>query len=461
MLSKTNVDIIVKNCDLFTGNRSDPHYGVGAVAIRGNLIEAVGAEKNVIRDYTSSHVIDAAGAIVHPGLIDSHLHMTSALCHNLSMDVSGKDASLPSYAQIKCESDDETTAAFTAAIAIAKLRRGHTLFIESGTVFETDAFATALTQVGMRGMVSTPYGWDDLSLYLNYNSGTINRKLIERAPVDSKRVIDQCKLELKRNDDDDALVRGYVCLYGSGTATDELTQEAEALAKTSNSIFMQHQAFTAEGVNAENERFGQSGVARLEHLGALGTHTTLIHMNVLSEQDVEIVKSARPGLVWCPNMPFFYRVYPGHKCYHPAFYKDGLTVSLGVDTLVRNSMDTTGTVALLVASYMGEPLKQSDPFYMQSIDAATNLLLGDRIGSIAVGKRADLVIRSISDIMDVPLDNLGAIIAQNSAMIAVDTVIIDGKIVMQDGRATFVDQDKVFADAVQQRKRLFETAFGS
>ena len=466
MNHKQSVDLLVTNGDLFTGERRRPRFRPGAVAISKGAIRAVGSEKEIVSKFQATRTIDAHGGIVHPGFADTHLHLMPILIHGLPFDIHGSPSGasnqekkkLPTYAQIKVESDDEITSAFTAAAAVALLRRGFTFFMEAGTVFETDAFADTLTRCGMRGLVSSPYGWDDASSYIERSPGWMNNKILARAPADARRVIDECKREIGRNRDEKALVQGYVCLYGSGTATDELISASVTLAGEYNVLFSQHQAFTPWNVSAELQKYGETGVSRLNRLGALNSRTTLAHMNILSNEDANIVMSTKPGIVWCPNAAMRLALYPTHKCYHPSFYKAGLSISLGIDTTMSDSLGTSGLASLLLAASVGEPLQDSDPFYMQTIDAANNMLLGDKLGSMSVGKRADLVIRSVGDITHTPLDDYGSILSLDSTTMPVDTVFIDGRIVMKGGRMTTIDQDEVMASALHQRERLFQRA---
>ena len=453
---KRSADLLIANCDLFTGDRSRPHFRPGAVAVGDGVILAAGPEREVLADFDAVRSIDAHGALVHPGLIDGHLHMTGMPYHAGPFALEEESEIKFNYTKFKAATDDETTAAFTAAAVCTLLQRGYTTFMEAGTVFETDAFADTLTRCGMRGLVSAPFGWDDTSTFAEIWPNMINDMLVSKARVDTKRVIDQCKRELKRNHDNDALVQGYVCLYGEGTGTDDLIAEAAALARDHDVVFYQHQSFQPVFVDAERRRYGDAGAVRLHRLGALGPGTTLAHMNVLTDEDVELILSAKPGLAWCPNNALHRAITPPDKCWFPSLYKQGISVSLGVDTIMCHPFGIAGVLSLYLSALVGERLADSDPFYMQTIDAASNAGLGDKLGSLTVGKRADIVIREVRDITHLSLkDDLGFILALSSSMIPVDTVIIDGRIVMDGGRLTTMDQDDVLASALHCRDELF------
>lgn len=448
-------DLIVKNARIFTGDRDRPYLS-GAIAVRGNRIAAVGPDGEVLGRYRSGTVVDADGGMAHPGMTDTHLHLTSLLFHGFPIDSDGRSASKPSYASVKTETDDEITAAFTAAAGVALLRRGFTTFMEAGTVFETDAFAETLTGLGMRGLVSAPFGWDDVTCFQRTEPGTLNAKLLAKAPPDRGVVVDRLKRELRRNRDGDALVTGFVCLYGEGSSSDELLAEATAMAREAGVIYNQHQGFVAKWRPVERELYGRSGLRRLDELGALNGGTTLSHMNVIEPDDLELVRRRKPNIVWCPNNALHRAVHREHKCHAPGLYRDGLSVSLGLDTALVNSLGTAGIAGLLLAASLGDRLEDPDPFYMQTVDAARNMGLGDDLGTIEAGKKADIVVRSYGDITHTPLDSLGSALALSSHVIPVATVIIDGRIVVQDGRPTRCDQQVVLRRAAHQRERLLK-----
>ncbi|MGX5805162.1 amidohydrolase family protein [Bradyrhizobium sp. Arg314] len=137
-----------------------------------------------------------------------------------------------------------------------------------------------------------------------------------------------------------------------------------------------------------------------------------------------------------------------------------MSVSLGVDTIGSDPIGIAGLVSLYLSASSGERLNDADPFYMQTIDAANNLGLGDRLGSLTVGKRADVVIREARDITHHSWrDDTGILLALSSSMIPVDTVMIDGRIVLEKGRLTTMDQDAILAEALRQRDTLTDRLY--
>ncbi|MDK1378736.1 MULTISPECIES: amidohydrolase family protein, partial [unclassified Sinorhizobium] len=443
MADKQQVDYLIMNGEVYTGDRDSPFIRNGAVAVKESRIVAVGKTPELVAEYESRSGIDVNGAIVHPGMIDTHVHATAIVLHGLPVSVDHPAESKVSYADVKVQTDDESTDALVAAAAVALLRRGYTCFMEAGTVFETDAFVAALERIGMRGMVSAPFGWDDVSDFERLAPATITPKLMARAPADKATVMRRLERELTRNTDKDALVTGYVCLYGEGSATDGLTKDASDLAKQAGVLFNQHQGFIPLWEKAEARKYGMSGVERLHRLGALHKGTTLSHMNVMTDRDAELVVEHKPGLTWCPNNALHRAVHPAEPCRFPALIKQGVSVSLGIDTTMYHPLGTSGMVSLLLSAAVGDRLDDGEPFYMQTANAARNVGLGDQLGTLTPGKRADIVVRAAHDITHTSLEQGGGLLALSSFNLPVDTVMINGQVVMRDGQLTRVDQDEI------------------
>ncbi|MER8798920.1 amidohydrolase family protein, partial [Mesorhizobium sp. M0984] len=453
------VSALIINADIFTGNRATPRIQNGAIAVNDGLIVDLGSSQVIESKYQPVDLIDVKGAIVHPGMIDTHLHAMSVSLHGLPIAIDNAPTGRQvSYAAVKVETDDMATEALTKAASIALLRRGYTCFIEAGTVFETDAFASGLQAVGMRGMVSAPFGWDNVSLFEALAPGMITPRLMERVPADTDLVLKRLERELSLRGDRDGLVTAFVCLYGEGSATEELTRQAHALARKNNVLYNQHQGFLPQWHDAVMQRDGETGVARLQRLGILNPDTLLSHMNVMSDRDFELVLEAKPGITWCPNNALHRAVHPNCPCRLPSLARSGVPVSLGIDTTMYHSLGTMGTGSLLLSAMVGERLDDSEPFYMQTAIAAKNIGFGDELGTIAVGKRADIVVRRTEDITHTPLDDQGALLAMSSSQVPVDLVMINGDIVMKGGQTTKVDQSEVLRAAVEQRSRLVEKA---
>lgn len=456
MPNKIDVDLIIKNGAVFTAARENPYFGPGAVAVSGRTIKAVGAESSVVEVYQPARVIDAGGGIIHPGLIDTHFHLTSAFIHMapLSFDYSSHASTELNYTNLKIVSDDDSTAAAATAQAVALLRRGFTCFAEPGTVFETDAFSESIERVGSRAFVSAPYGWDDVASFADAMPARVHPGIVARAPVSLQRVVDATERELKRNRAD-SLVRGFACLYGEGSGSNELLLAVKQLANQYGTILNQHQGTAIKSTQLEVEHFGETGFARMARLGVLDQDTNLTHVHILDEEDPSRIRESGATITWCPMYSLRNGFTRSHRCYVPGLARDGVSVSLGVDSIVDHPIGASLLGAAVLSRQIGEPLAPAEPFYMHSINAANNIRVGHKIGSLEAGKSADIVVRGRGDITQAPLDKEGAVLATSAASIPVKHVLVDGKMIIENGHLVTLDEEQVLRNAVQQRDRLF------
>ena len=263
-------DILIRNAYVVTVDDDRRIFPAGAVAITGRRIVAVGPEREVAAAFRAARVIDARGGVVHPGFVEGHyhasLHMSRgaigddpdnpALGHSRAGGGHGEDepdiATYSKWFNLIDEEDEYTASLATAA---ELLRNGYTCFMEAGTVFEPDATAAACAAAGIRALVADPWLWDHTGI--DQMAGEI-----ARAPADTERCLAALGGQLGRNADPDALVRGYVCLYGCGTGSEELIKAGKAKADEAGVAFVQHQNFLTEDTAGDDARFGRHALCQ-------------------------------------------------------------------------------------------------------------------------------------------------------------------------------------------------------
>ncbi|MEX3935795.1 amidohydrolase family protein [Paraburkholderia phymatum] len=455
-IARKHVDLIVKNGFCVTSDSAHPQIPSGSIAIEGGVIVSTGPNDLVAEQFIANDTIDANGAIVHAGFIDPHVHLTSTGFHAFGLDALALTGS--TYSDLKCATDEKITSALAAAFSVAMLRKGFTFFAEAGTVFETDAMADALTACGVRALVAAPYAWDDLSVMRASAPGLIASNILDRAPANLNRSIKACEQELKRNTNPSVLVQGFVCIYGEGSASDELIVGAKTLANEHDTIFNEHLGYLTASYAVECEKFGMSGVRRLQRLNALDNLTTLTHLNAISATDAEILVAEGANAIWCPLNILQRALFLTNENQQISLFRRGVPVAIAVDTLLSFPLGSPALGASLLAEILRQPLSGSDILCMQTLHAARCLGFDSRVGSITVGKRADIVIRAMGDITQAPVALPGNLLGVSASSMPVDTVIVDGRVIMRGGRATIIDEQSVLCEAKRQRKRLLRRA---
>lgn len=451
--SRQPCDLIIQNGYVLTMDPIRRTFASGALAISGHSIAAVGTDAEVLAQYRADRVIDARGGTVHPGFIDAHNHIV----HGTSRGVFGSGMASKanvSFADWKAgvTSDDEFVA--TELAALEMLRMGFTTFVEPGTAFDTDAIAAGAEAVGVRTLLAAPYLWDEVSV-MRQLPGLESPSLYRRAPPDRERCLRELDRELRWNKAPEGRVHGYVSVYGLGTASDELLRAGKSVADKAGVVFQQHEGYTPAASAADRARLGKSRIRHLEALGVLA-RSTLIHMYVFEDGDLDILARSGTSVVTCPTAYMELAISAEAPWRVPEFRERGIPVAIGTDGARSCVIGDAAQCAFLIAASSGRRITSDDLLAMQTVQAAQSAGMGDRIGSLEPGKRADVVIRR-TDQPELypgidPIHHL-ALMARGGT---VDTVIVNGEPVMRYGHSTHVDEAHVLASAQNSVKRRMQ-----
>jgi cytosine/adenosine deaminase-related metal-dependent hydrolase len=448
---ESRCDILVSNGYVVTLDAERRVFERGAVAITDRRIVAVGPAEDIARLYRAQRILDARGGTIHPGFIDAHNHVVHTTCRGI-LDLPHRSQANVSFADWKADVTSEDEHVATQLSCLEMLRHGFTMFIEPGTAFDNDAIAAAAESIGVRGMLAGCYLWDQIEVMRHLGS-LESRSLYERAPPTLERCLDQLGSELHRNRNPDALVRGYVSVYGLGTASDTLLRAAKKLADESGVIFQQHEGYVPAASRADKERLGKPRITHLAEIGVLGKNSCLIHMNVLEDSDIPLIAQSGTCVIWCPAAYLQLGIGAEAPCRLPELREHGVSVALGTDGALNCLIGDAGHCAYLIAASVRRPITPAAVLEMQTIEAARAAGLEHEIGSIEPGKRADIVVRSTGSPEAFPGVNPVHQLALTCRGGTVDSIIVDGKVVLRHGRSTLVDEELIFAEAQASVKR--------
>jgi 5-methylthioadenosine/S-adenosylhomocysteine deaminase len=436
-------DTIVTNGFVVTVDRERRVLEHGAVAIDGRRIAAVGPADEVAKAWKAKAVIDARGGTVHPGFIDAHNHIVHTTCRGILDRYNASNK--VSFADWKADVTSEDEHVATQFSCLELLRHGFTLFIEPGTAFDNDAVAEAVESMGMRALLAGCYIWDQVDIMKHLGS-LDSQTLYNRAPPKLDRCLVQLGSELLRNRNPDALVRGYVSVYGLGTASDRLLKAAKQLADEQHVIFQQHEGYVPVASRADRERLGKPRIRHLAEIGLLGDNACLIHMNVMDDEDIALIIQSGTKVIWCPAAYLQLGISDEAPCRLPELREKGGSVALGMDGALNCVNGDAAHCAYLIAASVRKNISPAGIIEMETIDAARAAGLEAEVGSLEVGKRADIVIRGTDRPESFPGVNPVHQLALTARGGTVDTVLVDGAVVLRHRRSTRVDEQRVLAE---------------
>jgi 5-methylthioadenosine/S-adenosylhomocysteine deaminase len=282
---------------------------------------------------------------------------------------------------------------------------------------------------------------------MNAIPGLTSDALFARVPPERDRCMQLLGGQLFRNKDKNGIVHGHVALYGEGTASDELYQTAKQVADDAGVILNSHIGFDLDLAAAMEQAWGKPRFVHLEDIGALGTNTTFVHMNLIRDGEVDAIVRSGLSIVWCP-LAYVSRGTPLRQPTRiPEMKRRGVNTALGTDSARQSSAGDAGFLALQLAGGAGQALVSEDIFEMMTLGGAQAAGLSHLVGSLEPGKRADIVIRSSNCAELMPgIDPVHQLVAVGHGANA-DTVLVNGIIALRAGQPARVDGVRVFSRA--------------
>ena len=222
-----------------------------------------------------------------------------------------------------------------------------------------------------------------------------------------------------------------------------------------------HVAETRAEIDMIMESHNLRHIEWLDHLGALGSDTHLVHSVWLSDEEIDLIAQKKAIVVHCPvsNMYLASGIAPITR-----LRERGVTVALASDgpgsNNSQNMMETLKFTACLqkVGTLDAMALYPEDVLDMACRGGSVTFGQPDLIGSLEVGKKADIVLVDLNTPLIMPVHKVPSALVYNAEAGQVDTVIIDGQIVMRNKQITVVDEKEVLARARTVCGKLFERA---
>jgi 5-methylthioadenosine/S-adenosylhomocysteine deaminase len=404
----------------------------GAVAIRGERIEAVGTRAEIDRRFQSAQRMDQGNAIVMPGLINTHTHAAMSLFRGIADDLNLQDwLTKFIFPAEKKNVSAEFVKWGTRLACIEMLRGGITTFTDM--YYYEDTVAAATKEAGMRGVLGE----------------TVIGFPVNDAPTPAAAL--RLAEGFIRHFHNDPLIVAAIAPHAPYTNSDETLKACRTLALRYNAPVLIHLSETKKENDDSLRERKMTPTERLHTLGFFRGRTVVAHAVWVTDNDIAILKKTNTGVAHCPssNMKLASGAAPVVK-----MIDRGLNVGLGTDGPAGSNNDFDLFEEMDLAAKL-QKLTTGDPralparavVAMATIMGAKALGLDKEIGSLEAGKRADLISVRLDRAHATPIYDVYSQLAYALKSSDVTDVVINGRVVVRETKCLTIDNQATLAKA--------------
>jgi len=435
-------DIVIHNGTVITMNSDFDILSKGVLCIKKDKLVQIGARKNDIHLPEGNQIIDARGGIIIPGLVNTHTHLPMSLFRGLADD-------LPLFTWLneyifpaEAKHINPESVRLGTLLSCAEMLLSGTTTCCDGYFYE-DRVAGAVNEIGMRavlgqGVIDFPApGVPDPADNINT----------------AKAFIEKC-WGLS-----DLIIPSIFC-HSPYACSEETLMQAKALADSKGLIFQIHAAETKDEYISSQTKNQKTPVNYLDTIGIVDPNTLLVHAVWLDDDDIDVIATRRAKISHNPesNMKLASGIAPV-----PRLLNAGATVGLGTDGCASNNdldlfkeMDTAAKLHKVNA--LDPTLMDADTVLkMATIEGARTIGLDLAIGSLEVGKQADVVVIDVGRPHLVPIYNPVSHIVYAAQGSDVRDVIVGGRLLVKDRRLLSVDLEDILESVSRLNKIIKRT----
>lgn len=405
----------------------------GDVLVRNGRIAAVGE----VGDVHADRVINAAGNILLPGFIQTHIHLCQTLFRGYADDLGLMDWLKRRIWPMEAAHTPSSLAAAARLAASELLLGGTTTVLTMETVHDTDAVFEALEPLGLRAVVGKCMMDADTA---------VPSRLLEQT---SHSIAESQALAARWNGRGNGRLRAAYAPRFAVSCSRELLEAVGTLSKQGNVLVHTHASENRDEVALVRSRTGQANVAYLDHVGVASRHLCVAHCVWVDEAEQRLLADRDVKVLHCPgsNLKLGSGIAPVTD-----MRRRGISVSLGADGgACNNELDMFKEMRLAIGlqaiNHGAGALTARDALEMATREGARALGMEDELGSIEVGKRADLILINSDRPHIAPSPDPVSAVVYAARPTDVRTTIVDGEVLVDDYRLLNADVEAIVARA--------------
>lgn len=419
-MSSDPADLVITRCTALVHDTDEgiTFLGDATIVVRDGVIESVSSDPT---DIDARERIDANGQVAMPGLINSHTHAPMVTLRGVAEDVA-TDEWFNDYVWPIESNLTEQDVELGARLAVAEmLRGGVTTFADH--YFSMDVVARVVAETGIRAHLGEaffssqgPAGREKSLRFALEHRGTANGRITTALGPHAPYTVEDADL----------------------AATAELAREHGLPIHI-------HASENRDQAQVSLERRGITPIEVLQRTGVLDADVLIAHGTGILERDLPVLESAT-GHVAVATAPRGYLKF-GWPTTTPVrgLREIGIDVGLATDGAASNSSldvwDAMALTALIQKSTTGDPrwMTSRQALHHATLQSARAVGLGEGIGSLAPGRRADIILVDLTGPHTQPVHDLAATLVHSARSSDVRTTIVDGRVVMRDRELLTID----------------------
>jgi 5-methylthioadenosine/S-adenosylhomocysteine deaminase len=426
------MNILIKNASILTMNRENEVLKNASIAVENDRIKYIG---EVPEGFKADKVIDGAKKVVMPGIINAHTHMAMSLFRNYADDLPLWEWLSEKIWPIEDKLTGEDVYWGTMLSIIESIKSGVTCF--NDMYFFMDDTAKAALETGIRARLA----W-----------GMVGENAEDNSRFDlTKRFYNDWQ---GKGDGRITVMAGPHAPY---TCSADYLKRVGEFAKEMNIGIHIHLSESKKETQDNYDQFGKSPIKHANDMGIFDVPAVAAHCVHLSDDDIDILAEKDVSVVYNPgsNLKLGNGFAPVVK-----LIEKGVNVALGTDGASSNNnvnmFEEINLAAIVNKGVNNEPtcIPAMTALEMATKNGAKALGLDKEIGSLEVGKKADMIIIDLNKPHFYPLHDVAAAMVYTAQASDVETVIINGKIIMENYNMKTIDVEKVYENLQKSIDRL-------
>jgi 5-methylthioadenosine/S-adenosylhomocysteine deaminase len=438
-------DLLITGDLILTLDVADSTIRNGAIAVAGRSIVDIGPRETLAARWSPATTIDGKGRLAMPGLINVHNHTPLMITRGMIEDIGFAPMYTPGIPQGHWLTEDDAYALSSLGM-YELLRAGCTTVVDYYRY--PSACARAAAELGLRAVIAgRVHDADPAALAVG--------RYEHKTSVGEASLRENAELIGRWNGHDEGRIRCDWAPHAPDTCSDDLLREVKKLADAHGGNVHTHLAQLPLEVEAVKARTGLTPPQLLDKLGLLDDRLIAAHCIHLERADIELCGKAAITVAHAP----IGNAKGGRIAPIMELKEAGARITLCTDTFSGDLIEAMRwAIAMQRIHRQGNVLDARTVLDWGTREGAAAIGLSDKVGSLEIGKRADIVLLNDRSPSLAPLIDGYGVLVHSASGHDVDTVIVDGRVVLSGGRPTLANGDEIVGRAQAVASRLWQRA---